>query len=141
MAIRLRPTARDDFGLKAALGSFIKDWAERTGIDIHFQAVGLEPTRFNPEVETALYRVIQEALTNITRHARAKLVSVVVERRAGAALALIEDDGVGFDRHHAASKNRLGLLGMQERITQVGGTLQIETAPESGTLIRVRVPL
>ena len=141
LAVRLRPTALDDFGLKVALQALINDWSERTGVDAHFQSIGLETIRFSPEVETALYRVVQEALTNITKHADARLVSVVVERRRGDAIVVVEDDGVGFDPDQVASTGRLGLLGMQERMTLVGGNLQIEAAPAAGTLIRVRVPI
>ena len=141
LAVRLRPTALDDFGLKVALHSLINEWSERSGIDADFQSIGLETIRFTPEVETALYRVIQEALTNITKHAAARLVSVVVERRRGDAIVVVEDDGVGFAPDQIASTGRLGLLGMQERVTLVGGSLQIEAAPQSGTLIRVRVPI
>jgi len=141
LAVRLRPTALDDFGLKVALQALIKDWSERTGVDADFQSVGLETIRFAPEVETALYRVIQEALTNITKHAAARLVSVVLERRRGDAIMVVEDDGVGFDLDEVASTGRLGLLGMRERMTLVGGSLQIEAAPRAGTLIRVRVPI
>ena len=141
LAIRLRPTALDDFGLKVALRSLIDEWKERTGIDAHFQSIGLEMARFSPDVETALYRVIQEALTNITKHARARLVSVVVERRHGDAIAVIEDDGVGFDPEALVNSGRLGLQGMRERITLVGGSLEVESAPDAGTLIGVRVPI
>ncbi len=141
LAVRLRPTALDDLGLKVALRSFIDEWSRQTGVDAHFQAVGLETIRFAPEVETALYRVIQEALTNITKHANARLVSVVVERRDGDAIAVIEDDGAGFDPDAVATTGRLGLLGMQERVTLVGGQLQIEAAPRAGTLIRACIPI
>ena len=141
LAVRLRPTALDDFGLKVALVALINEWSERTGVDADFQSVGLESLRFAPEVETALYRVIQEALTNVFKHAEAHLVSIVVERRSGVAIVIIEDDGVGFDPDQMSSAGRLGLLGMQERITLVGGVLQIEAAPASGTLIRVQVPI
>ena len=141
LAVRLRPTALDDFGLKVALQSLINEWSERTGIDAHFQAIGLETARFAPEVETALYRVIQEALTNVTKHAQAQLVSVVVERRQGNAIVVIEDDGVGFDPDAPLGSDRLGLLGMRERITLVGGRLQMESAPMAGTLICVHVPI
>ena len=141
LAVRLRPTALDDFGLKVALQSFVNAWSEQTGIDAHFQSLGLETTRFAPEIETALYRVVQEALTNITKHAHAKLVSVVVERRDGDAIVVVEDDGAGFDPDAVAATGRLGLLGMQERVTLVGGQLQIEAAPQAGTLIRACVPI
>ena len=141
LAIRLRPTALDDFGLKVALQAFITEWSKQSGVDAHFQSIGLETARFTPEVETTLYRVVQEALTNITRHAKARLVSVVVERRSGDAIVVVEDDGVGFDPDLVGTTGRLGLLGMLERVTLVGGNLQVESAFDSGTLIRVRVPI
>ncbi len=141
LAIRLRPTALDDFGLKVALQSLINEWTGRTRVDAHFQSVGLETVRLAPEVETALYRVVQEALTNITKHAAANLVSIVVERRFDDVLVVIEDDGVGFDPDLLTSTRRLGILGMQERVTLVGGQFQVEAAPQAGTLIRVRVPI
>ena len=141
LAVRLRPTALDDFGLKVALQSLINEWSQRTGVDVHFQSLGLDVIRFTSEVETALYRVIQEALTNITKHAAARLVSVVVERHSGNAIVVVEDDGVGFDPDSLATNGRLGLLGMRERVTLVGGSLQIEAAPQAGTLIRVCVPI
>ena len=141
LAVRLRPTALDDLGLEVALQSLINEWSKHSGVDVDFQAIGLETVRFAPEVETVLYRVVQEALTNITRHASARVVSVVVERRHAVASLVIEDDGIGFDLDHVASTGRLGLIGMRERVTLVGGDLQVEAAPDAGTLIRVRVPL
>ena len=140
LAVRLRPTALDDFGLYVALQNDLKEWSSRTGVEVHFQASGLESSRLLPEVETALYRVLQEALTNIVKHAEAHLVSVVVERQDGQAVAVVEDDGVGFDPD-AVGAGRLGLVGMRERVTLIGGTLQVESGPGSGTTLRVRVPL
>ena len=141
LAVRLRPTALDDLGLKVALQAFIAEWSGRTGVDAHFQSIGPDTTRFAPEIETALYRVVQEALTNITKHAAARLISVVLERNREDIQVIIEDDGVGFDPARALSSGRLGLIGMRERVTLVGGSFQIEAAPGAGALIRVRVPI
>jgi PAS domain S-box-containing protein len=150
LATRLRPTALDDLGLEAAARQLAADWSAHTGISIDFQAVGLTD-RFPSRVETALYRVIQEALTNTARHAGARRIALVIGRNAGHAMAVIEDDGIGFDPEALAqtptpgrnpdARSRLGLAGMRERITLLGGTLEIESAPGQGTTIIARVPL
>jgi PAS domain S-box-containing protein len=143
LAVGLRPTALDDVGLVEAVGHHLADWSARTGVAAQFQAAGLGPDspRLPPEVETALYRVVQESLTNVARHARAGLVGVVLERQGGLAIAAVEDDGVGFDPVAAAESGRLGLLGMRERLALLGGALEVESAPGAGTTILARVPL
>lgn len=140
LAVRLRPTALDDIGLPAALQAFTAEWSQRAGVEVHLQCVGLDRERLDPEVETTLYRVVQEALTNVTKHARARLASIVVERRDGEVMAMIEDDGIGFDPQRLGASGRLGLLGMLERSTLVGGTFQVEASPGTGTLLRVVIP-
>jgi signal transduction histidine kinase len=112
----------------------------RTRSEVDLQASDLDTVRLPPDVETALYRVIQEALTNVARHARARHVSVVVQRHDGKAIAIVEDDGVGCDPESGGS-GRLGLVGMRERITLAGGRLDIESAPGDGTTVIARVPL
>src|SRR5262249_43068948 len=92
LAVRLRPTALDDVGLPVALRHYAEDWSALTGIEIQFQAVGLESGRMPPDVETTLYRVVQEAMTNVVKHAGARAVGVVVERQDGRAIAVVEDD-------------------------------------------------
>jgi signal transduction histidine kinase len=96
-------------------------------------------------VETALYRLVQEALTNVLKHAQARSVSLIIERRANAISMIVEDDGVGFHveaaMHRAPAAHRLELVGMDERVAQLGGTLTIEWASESGTSVFVRIPL
>jgi len=141
LAVRLRPTALDDFGLLVALQHYLREWSALSGVEVHFQASGLEAARFRPEIETALYRIAQESLTNVLRHARARLASVVIDRREGYALMVVEDDGAGFDPDSTAASGRLGLLGMSERITLVGGALQIESCPGAGTTVRAYIPL
>jgi PAS domain S-box-containing protein len=140
LAIRLRPTALDDLGLEAALGQLVGEWSARTGVAVDFQATGLESGRLRAELETILYRVVQEALTNVAKHARARQVSVVISRHDGSATAVVEDDGVGFDPE-AVGEGRLGLIGMYERVALAGGELDIESTPGTGTTIIARVPL
>jgi signal transduction histidine kinase len=143
LASRLRPTALDDLGLAAAAGQLAADWSARTGVAADFQLVG-PATRFPAEVETALYRVVQEALTNAAKHAGATRVAVVLGRNGGDATAVIEDDGAGFNADGtgaAAARGRRGLLGMRERVTLVGGTLTVESAPGQGTTVIARIPL
>ncbi|RME40691.1 MAG: hypothetical protein D6796_16880, partial [Caldilineae bacterium] len=109
-------------------------------LTVQFEAVGLEGERLPPEVETALYRIVQEALTNVARHARATRVGVLLERRDDRLVAIVEDDGVGFAPEEVAQTNgRLGLFGMRERAEMLGGTLSIESEPGKGTTIFVEV--
>jgi PAS domain S-box-containing protein len=139
LAVRLRPTALDDLGLHAALGQLLSDWSARTRIEVDCQLADLEAARLPPDFETVLYRVVQEALTNVARHARAARASVVVQRINGSVIAVVEDDGVGFEPH-TATTDRLGLLGLSERVTLAGGTLSIESAAGQGTTLIARLP-
>ncbi|HYH63885.1 MAG TPA: chemotaxis protein CheB [Urbifossiella sp.] len=138
-AVRLRPTALDDIGLGPAVAELVTKWSTRTGVAAEYRSAELEGGRLPADVETALYRVVQEALTNVARHARAKAVSVTVGRAGGEARAVVEDDGVGFDPE--AGTIRLGLAGMRERVELVGGALEIESAPGAGTTVIARVPV
>lgn len=139
LAVRLRPTALDDLGLHAALGQLLSDWSARTRIEVDCQLADLEAARLPPDFETVLYRVVQEALTNVARHARAARASVVVQRVNGCVIAVVEDDGVGFEPR-STSTDRLGLLGLSERVTLAGGTLSIESATGQGTTLIARLP-
>jgi signal transduction histidine kinase len=98
-------------------------------------------SRLPAEMETMLYRVVQEALTNVARHAQAQHVGIMIERRPGRVTAIIEDDGTGFDVAEAEQRGRLGLLGMRERTQMLGGKLTIESAVGKGTTIFVDIPL
>jgi PAS domain S-box-containing protein len=136
----LRPTALDDLGLRAALANYMQDWSGRVGITAELHTSGLLEDRLASEAETALYRIAQEALTNVAKHSDASNVDVILERRADHVLLIVEDDGVGFDPGEAGSAGRgFGLLGMQERAALVGATLQIESAAGKGTTILVRM--
>jgi signal transduction histidine kinase len=138
LAVELRPKALDDFGLVPALERLAETVAEQTGIDVHVEAA-LGDTRLSEETETALYRIVQEALTNVVKHAQAQTVSVVLTKQKHRVVALIEDDGRSFDPAET-SDERLGLLGMRERIALVGGRLSVEPRPGEGTTIAVEVP-
>lgn len=144
LAWDLRPPVLDDFGLDTALRRYALDWAERTRVPVDFHSRGLEGLRLATATEAALYRVAQEALTNVLRHARASAVSVLIERRPDHVLLIVEDNGRGFDVEAVLgapdAAGKLGLLGMQERVTLVGGTLNLESTAGRGTTVFVRVP-
>jgi signal transduction histidine kinase len=138
LAVELRPTALDDFGLAAALERLANTFAEQTGTAVEFES-RLADERLPGDVETALYRIVQEALTNIVKHARADHVSIVLQRKDKVVTAVIEDDGRGF----AADAQRdggLGLKGMKERVELVNGRFQIESSAGTGTTLVVEVP-
>jgi signal transduction histidine kinase len=139
LAVELRPTALDDFGLVPALERLAETFGERSGIQTVVEPhLGAE--RLPAEAETALYRLVQEALTNVVKHAEASQVSIVLTRRDGGVTALIEDDGHGFDVDQVDSA-ALGLVGMRERLALLGGTLAIESPPGEGTTIAAYLPL
>ena len=140
IALELRPTALDDLGLHAALQNYVDNWARRSGIAVELHYPDLE-ARLSAEMETTVYRIVQEALTNVVKHAGAKQVSVVVERRSGELVAIIEDDGKGFDPDAPADPQWLGLAGMRERAVLLGGSVEIESAPGKGATVFARLPL
>jgi signal transduction histidine kinase len=144
-ARELRPTVLDDVGLIPALHSFMKDFTKRTGIHIHFTTFTFAKIKqLDGDKRTVLYRVAQEALTNVARHAHASRAEVGIQKLDGAIRMRIKDDGKGFqvERVLDAEKNkRLGLLGMRERLEMVGGNINIESAPGEGTTIQAQVPL
>ena len=145
LALDLRPTALDDLGLAAALANYSADWGQRTHINVNFHSNGLDTLRPAVEIETTIYRVVLEALNNVARHAQAKHVSIILERRDDYVIAIVEDDGQGFDTETVMAtlrqEHRLGLLGMQERLVQVGGTLTVESTPGSSTTVIARIRL
>lgn len=142
MARELRPATLDDLGLVAAAQSYAEHCAELLGFTVSFTGERF-PQRLDPQVELVLYRVIQEALTNVARHARARHVAVTLSRQDGTAVATIQDDGAGFDLDAVmGSKERgLGLIGMRERMALVGGRVSISSAPSGGTLVRAEAPM
>jgi signal transduction histidine kinase len=139
LAVELRPAVLDDFGLVPALERLTDAFAEQTGIRVDFHSA-LGETRLPSEVETALYRVVQESLTNVLKHANAGNVSVSLARRGPAVAAVIEDDGKGFDLR-SVREDALGLLGMRERLALLDARLEVETRPGAGTTVVAEVPL
>lgn len=144
MAIRLRPSVLDDLGLSAALRSYIKEFTGNTGIAVNLQLIAVNE-RLSPELETVLYRVVQEALTNVARHSSARTCQVTLRRKENSIVGIIEDDGKGFDPQRVLMSEDhgrgLGLHGMKERIELVGGSLEFESRPDEGTTIMLEVPL
>lgn len=146
LAVELRPKALDQLGLVRAMESYVREFGQRVGVKVRFEASGLDGAQLPSEVETALYRLIQEALSNIAKHASAEHAEILLERRGQSLVAVIEDDGCGFDveaalRPVAGERPHLGLFGMQERAALLGGRLTIESSPEQGTTIFVEIPL
>ncbi|HET7434242.1 MAG TPA: CheR family methyltransferase [Thermoanaerobaculia bacterium] len=144
MTLELRPPALDQLGLHGAITSLAAEFSTASGIRISLHLGLAETDRFSDAIETALYRVLQESLTNIWKHAAAKTVSVILERDREALRLIVEDDGRGFDAEGTSAdgvRGRFGLLGMRERLALVGGTFKIESEPGSGAAIYVRVPL
>jgi signal transduction histidine kinase len=138
----LRPTVLDDLGWIPAIQFLAEGVSKRANLPIQIstKAAGRLPTA----VEIALYRVVQEALTNATKHARARRVSIRVRRTGRVLCCSIKDDGAGFDLQAVQSdrgRRGLGLIGMRERLNAVGGTLSIDSAPGRGTKLLIRVPV
>lgn len=138
LALELRPKALDDFGLAAALEHLTARVATQSGLVVDLE--GVPEGRLDREVETAVYRMVQEALTNVVKHAEARHVSVVLAVRADALSVLIEDDGRGFDPA-CAPDDRLGLVGMRERLALLGASLHVDSRPGGGTTLRATIPL
>jgi two-component system sensor histidine kinase UhpB len=144
LAVALRPPGLDQGGLPAALRAYLEQLGQRTGIDIRLHVHGMTE-RLASEVETACFRVVQEALTNVVRHSGARHVDVELSADGGLAQLVVRDDGKGFDvraaRRRAAVGASLGLVSMEERVTLVGGRLEIESERGRGTTIRARIPV
>ena len=139
LAVELRPSALDDFGLAPALERLAEAFGEQSGIAVDIQT-NLDSRRLTPEVETALYRIVQEALTNVAKHAEATRVSIVVTRKASSVTAVIEDDGQGFGAGGGTGEG-LGLVGMKERVGLLGGRLALESTEGAGTTVVAEVPV
>jgi signal transduction histidine kinase len=136
LAVELRPKTLDDFGLEAALERLAESFAEQTGLAVDFVA-RLGDEQLPAEVATALYRIVQEGLTNVAKHAQARTVSVLLTRKNGRVALVIEDDGRGFDPDSPA--DGFGLQGMRERVDLLGGSLQVESRAGAGTTLAVEV--
>ena len=141
LAWELRPAALDDIGLKDTLADYVRNWSAHFDIPAEFHATGLDEQRLAPEIETNLYRIAQEALNNVFKHAQPSRVDVILESRDNHVTLIIEDDGVGFIPVSTPNASQgIGLIGMRERALLIGGTLEIESAPNKGTTLFARVP-
>ncbi|MFW5640703.1 MAG: sensor histidine kinase, partial [Thermodesulfobacteriota bacterium] len=135
----LRPDLLDDLGLAPTLEWYIKEFQEqRTDLKIDFQAVGFKK-RATPEIELVLYRIFQESLTNIVKHAKARQVTVMLTFNYPKVILMVKDDGVGFDP--TQRYGGIGLIGMRERAVSVGGFIDIRSEKGKGTTIRVEMPV
>ena len=145
LSVEMRPSVLDDHGLVAALARYTQDYAVRHHLLVDYQTIGFNGDRLPPPIETALYRIVQEAMTNIAKYAQAGRISVLLDKRPDQISVIVEDDGCGFDvaatLSLAAHDRRLGLYGMQERATLCGGSLTIESRPGGGTSVFVRIPI
>jgi signal transduction histidine kinase len=142
-ARELRPAVLDDLGLIPALHTFMKNFTARTGIRVSLSAFAAVK-HVNNDTRTVLYRVAQEALTNVARHAQADHAEVKIEKVDGAVVMAVKDDGKGFRQEsldHVKKPERLGLLGMRERLEMVGGSFSIITRPGKGTTVLAQIPL
>jgi signal transduction histidine kinase len=139
LSMRLRPRALDDLGLAAALERLVAEWQARYKIPV--DVIIQLGERLPGDVETALYRIVQETLTNIARHAESKSASILIEKHGDSVRAIVEDDGIGFDVTTNYGERHLGLLGMRERAELLNGTLTIESTLEHGTSVFIEIPL
>lgn len=145
LALELRPSVLDDVGLIPALQRYIKDYSAKMNIKVDSHISHIGEYHMLPQVETAIYRIVQEALTNVAKHAEAENVSIILEVSESSLIVIVEDDGKGFHTRgvmHSVGKDRkLGLFGMQERASLIGGKLAIESQPGAGTTIFFEIPL
>jgi signal transduction histidine kinase len=141
LAWELRPAVLDDFGLVAALPRFVRDWSAHYGIPADVRVGAIGDASVARDVEVTFYRIAQEALTNIVKHAHATRADVLLEMRDDLLVLVVEDDGIGFDATAADRAQGIGLLGMRERAALVGATLEIESSPGAGTSVFLRAAL
>ena len=139
MALRLRPRILDDLGLVDALEWYTKDFEKRTGITCNFESINV--FHINDILATAAYRIAQESLTNIARYSRATMVDVVLQIKKGVLTLTIADDGQGFDVKKLSDSDCLGIAGMRERASLVGGIVEIQSRPRKGTEINCLLPI
>lgn len=145
LAWQLRPSVLDKYGLSMALERYTEQYRGKYGIDADICILGLDGCRLQSGIEISVYRIVQEALTNVARYARARNVSIIVNKKQDTLSVIIEDDGVGFDVDHVLgrepSRSNLGLRGMQERAILLNGTLKIESNYGGGTTVFVNIPV
>ena len=141
LAVNLRPASLDHLGLVTALEQYIHEFSKQHSIAVDFEAVGFENKRLPIDIETSLFRIVQESLTNVALHAHASHVDVLISHRTHHVHAVVEDNGVGFITTSPNIEKQLGLFGMKERVEMMRGSFTVESAPGKGTTIKVEVPL
>jgi PAS domain S-box-containing protein len=141
LSLDLRPAMLDDLGLLAALRWHFDRYTAQTDIKVDFGQNGLEGRRFDRELETAAYRIVQEALTNVARHAKVSVVEVFVSADESSLRLRIKDRGAGFEPDSLSFNASVGLSGMRERANRLGGWLKVESVPATGTLLSAELPL
>ncbi len=140
LAVNLRPASLDHLGLVSALEQFIKEFQRQYGLTVEFETTGMQDRRLPAVIETAIFRIVQESLTNVVLHAQAVRVDVILSRKDDSLAVIIEDNGIGFSSSVATDGDHLGLFGMRERIEMLGGVLAIESEPGKGTIVKAEVP-
>lgn len=141
LAVNLRPASLDHLSLVDALAGLIETTRQRSGINAHFKTMGsVQATLLTEELETSVYRIVQESLTNVIRHAHAAHVDIILEWQQEKIVIIIEDDGIGIDMQKARESGHLGLIGMQERAEMLGGKLLVDSTPQVGTTLVVEIP-
>jgi signal transduction histidine kinase len=139
LAWELRPAALDDLGLEAALPRYVSEWSKHVDIAAEFRSGGTRSGQLSRDAEVAFYRVAQEALNNVVKHAHASRVDVILEHRDDTVTLVIEDDGVGFDTtDQQTTEKGMGIVGMRERASLIGAALQVESAPGKGATVFLR---
>ena len=144
LALELRPAELDDLGLGSAVETYVNEWSKRYNIATEVAVSDITKGEVDDESATAIYRTLQEALTNVAKHAHATHASVIIERLEGELRAVVEDNGRGFDVDavltRRAPSDRFGLAGIQERAAMAVGNAHIESSPSRGTTLFVRLP-
>jgi signal transduction histidine kinase len=141
LSLELRPAMLDDLGLLAALRWHIDRYAARTKVTVNFKHRGLEKRRFSRGIETTVYRIAQEALTNIARHGKVDQVAVEIVADENSLRMAIQDPGLGFDRDFVSARATGGLFSMRERAMTLGGRLTLDSSPSAGTVLTAELPL
>lgn len=140
LAIALRPSVLDDLGLVPAVEMLVRGFITRYGIAVELTVIGFAEKRADACIETCIYRIVQEALSNVARHAKATAVSILLEWRGEKIRGVIEDNGIGFAPEMVDSKAKLGVLGMQERAQLLQGAFRIESSPGEGAMLVFEMP-
>jgi signal transduction histidine kinase len=140
LAVNLRPASLDHLGLVTALEQFVHEFSKQYEIRVEFETVGMQEVRLSNEVETTIYRIVQECLTNVALHAQASLVDVLISRRNDKVIVTIEDDGVGFLPTSPTVADQLGLFGMRERVEMLQGKFTLESSPGKGATVSAEIP-